>query len=47
MNERGDIVGRYQTADSTTAFHAFLLSGFQPGCVTNNRGSHWLPAQRP
>ena len=33
MNERGDIVGRYQTAASTTVFHAFLLSGFQTGCV--------------
>jgi uncharacterized protein (TIGR03437 family) len=31
MNERGDIVGRYQNADG--AFHGFLLSGLPSACV--------------
>ena len=33
VNARGVIVGRYQNADGV--FHGFLLSGFQPGCVSS------------
>ncbi len=33
VNTRGVIVGRYQNSDGV--FHGFLLTGFQPGCVSS------------
>ena len=37
INQRRDILGRYRNADGVT--HGFLLTGFQPPCVTGDSTS--------